>query len=141
MKLEVAIRLGVNIQPNNQLALIADQKTRMSSLGEIDIVINIDNILMRLRALVMRDLESECFGGTTFHVDNKLTADIGRGVMSVHGKFVVTQSNPQPSMPSFLPPVEKFTSPEIPMIMRISTSTTSCYNNRRKPFAPRIMDI
>ena len=42
MKLEVAIRLGVNIQPNNQLALLADQKTRMSSLGEIDIVINID---------------------------------------------------------------------------------------------------
>ena len=89
MKLEVAIRLGVNIQPNNQLALLADQKTRMSSLGEIDIVINIDNILMRLRALVMRNLQAECFGGTTFHVDNKLTADIGRGVMSVHGKFVV----------------------------------------------------
>ena len=107
MKLEVAIRLGVNIQPNNQLALLADQKTRMSSLGEIDIVIHINDILMRLRALVMRDLQAECFGGTTFHVDNKLTADIGRGVMSVHGKFVVSQSNPQHSMPSFPPPVEK----------------------------------
>ena len=94
VKLEVANRLNLDIHPNNQLALLADQKTRMASLGEIDITVNVQNIQMRLRALVMRDLQAECFGGTTFHVDNNVKADIKEGVMSVHGKFIINQSNP-----------------------------------------------
>ena len=57
-KLEVALRLQLQIQPNNQLALLADQKTRMASVGEIDIVVCVDNIQLRLRALVMQESSS-----------------------------------------------------------------------------------
>ena len=71
VKLDVALRMQLQIQPNNQLALLADQKTRMASVGEIDIVVCVDNIQLRLPALVMQDLQAECFGGTTFHVDNR----------------------------------------------------------------------
>ena len=33
--------LGVTVFPNNQLALLADQQTRMSSRGEVDFVANL----------------------------------------------------------------------------------------------------
>ena len=106
MKLDVANRLNLQIHPNNQLALLADQKTRMASLGEIDIVVCFVNIQLRLRALVMKDLQSECFGGTTFHVDNQIEANIKDGVMLLHGKFTVQQSNPQVDIQPFPPPTE-----------------------------------
>ena len=41
-----AISLGVSILPNNQLALLADQKTRMASLGEVDFIVTVSNIQM-----------------------------------------------------------------------------------------------
>lgn len=34
IRLDEAIRLGLNFLPNDQLALLADEKTRMASLGE-----------------------------------------------------------------------------------------------------------
>ena len=70
LKHDVALNLGVQIFPNNQLALLADQRTRMASLGEVDFIVLIGDIQMRLRALVMKNLQADCFGGTTFHADN-----------------------------------------------------------------------
>ena len=93
------IELGVNVFPNNQLALLADQQTRMSSKGEVDFVANLGNIKLRIRALVMDQLQAECFGGTTFHVDNDVEARIQSGTISLHGRFVVSQSNPIQQMP------------------------------------------
>ena len=110
IKLEIATRLKLTIHPNNQLALLADQKTRMASLGEIDIVVHVNCIQLRLRALVMQDLQADCFGGTTFHVDNQIEAKIKEGVIKLHGKFIVKQSNPQIEMPVFPPPAETSTS-------------------------------
>ena len=111
IKLDVATRLNLEIKPNNQLALLADQQTRMASLGEIDIVVCTDNIQMRLRALVMQQLQAECFGGTTFHVDNKIETNIKDGLMLIHGKFVLQQSNLQQYMPNFPPPAEEIPQP------------------------------
>ena len=36
---DMALNLGVQIFPNNQLALLADQRTRMASLGEVDFIV------------------------------------------------------------------------------------------------------
>ena len=102
-----AISLGVSILPNNQLALLADQKTRMASLGEVDFIVTVSNIQMRLRALVMRNLQAHCFGGTTFHVDNGIEAKIKEGTVTIHGKYTVYQANPFNNMPVFPPPSEK----------------------------------
>ena len=48
---------------------------------------------MRVRALVMKNLQCECFGGTTFHVDNDIETRIKAGTVGIHGKFTVSQSN------------------------------------------------
>ena len=106
VKLDVATRLKLDIKPNSQLALLADQKTRMASLGEVNVVVCLENIQLRLSALVMRHLQAECFGGTTFHVDNSIETNIKQGTLSIHGKFIVKQSNFQDRMPNFPPPTE-----------------------------------
>ena len=84
------------MSPNNQLALLADKKTRMASLGEIDCLVSLNNIQLRLRALVMENLQADCFGGTTFHADNGIEAKIKEGSVIIHGKFAVNQYNSLP---------------------------------------------
>ena len=76
IKLSKAVSLGLTILPNHQLALLADEKTRMASIGEVDFQVFLNSICMRVRALVMKNLQVECFGGTTFHVDNDIQARI-----------------------------------------------------------------
>ena len=95
--------LGAPIMENNQLALLADQKTRMASMGEIDIETSIGFVIVRLRALVMKDLQSICFGGTTFHTDNSIEANISTGEIKIHEQFTVQQSNPIQHIQMFPP--------------------------------------
>ena len=104
-----AIQLGLTIHPNDQLALLADQQTRMASQGEVDFIVCLGNILLRVRALVMKNLQAECFGGTTFHADNNVEARIRSGTVSIHGRFTVSQSNPMLDMPVFSPHQESQT--------------------------------
>ena len=42
----------------------------------------------------MKNLQVDCFGGTTFHVDNDIEARIKTGTISIQGKYIVHQSNP-----------------------------------------------
>ena len=107
LRLNKAIDLNLEILPNDQLALLADRKTRIASIGEVDFIVTISDIQMRLRALVMKDLQADCFGGTTFHVDNGVEAKIKEGTIIIHGKYTVYQSNPYVRMPLFPPPSEK----------------------------------
>ena len=94
IKLSKAKELGLVISPNNQLALLADKKTRMASIGEVNFSVLLNNIPLQVRALVMRNLQVDCFGGTTFHVDNDIEARIKTGTISIQGKYTVSQSNP-----------------------------------------------
>ena len=95
IRLETARRLSLDIKPNGQLALLADEKTRLQSLGEINVLVYLGHIVLRVRALVVKHLQVECYAGTTFHVDNSVEPDISTGVISFHkGKFKVKQHNP-----------------------------------------------
>ena len=107
MKLSLALALGLNIAPNNQLALLADQKTRMASLGEVDFNVSLGSIQMRVRALIMKNLQAQCFGGTTFHADNDIETRIKAGTVKIHGRFLVEQSNPHEVKETFPPPAEQ----------------------------------
>ena len=98
--------MNLRILPNDQLALLADQRTRMASKGEVDFVVSLGSILLRVRALVMDNLQAECFGGTTFHADNDIEARIKSGTISIHGKFTVSQANPMVDMQVFSPTQE-----------------------------------
>ena len=62
---------------------------------------------MRCRALVMKNLQADCFGGTTFHADNDITARIKTGDILIHNKFVVQQSNQVSQLPIFPPPSQQ----------------------------------
>ena len=63
IKHDVALSLSLNIAPNNQLALLADHKTRIASLGEVDFNVTLGTVVMRVRALVMKNLQAQCFWG------------------------------------------------------------------------------
>ena len=95
IKIELAKSLNFKIKPNGQLAQLADEKTRMQSLGEIDEIVTTNGIiLLRLRALVVENLQVGCYGGTTFHVDNGIEANITTGKISLHhGNFEINQYN------------------------------------------------
>ena len=81
IRLSLVKQLGCTILPNNQLAVLADKKTRMASMGEVHETVAVDDsiipglkqpVILTLRALVMENLQVACFGGTTFHSDNKV---------------------------------------------------------------------
>ena len=91
IRLDQVNSLSLPVGPNDQLALLADQKTRMASLGEVDFVVTLGHLQLRVRALVMKNLQAPCFGGTTFHADNDIQARIKSGKVLVHGQFLVNQ--------------------------------------------------
>ena len=103
LKLEKAHELDLSILPNNQLALLAD---KIASVGEVDFLVTVCDIKPRIRALVMRDLQADCFGCTTFHVDNNITTNIKEGTITLHGKFTLNLTNFDPNLPLFPPPME-----------------------------------
>ena len=107
----VVQRLNLVIGPNGQLAILADEETRMSSLGEVDFEVSFHGFQLRVRALVMEKLQADCFGGTNFHKDNKITSDIDNGLVKIHGQFTIKQSNPVMTIQSF-PPSRIETTPQ-----------------------------
>ena len=100
IKLSYAKQHNIPIEPNNQLALLADDKTRMASLGEINIELIRGPIKAKLRALVMDNLQADCFGGTTFHYDNDIQARIKSRQIKLHNKYVLQQTNEQLPLPN-----------------------------------------
>jgi hypothetical protein len=96
-------RLNIPILPNNQLALLADDKTKMASLGEIDITLNRGQISCRFRALVMKTLQADAFGGTTFHEDNDIQGRIKTRQIKIHNKFLLLQTNDTLPLPQTSP--------------------------------------
>ena len=82
---DLVIKLQLPVQPNDQLATLADQKTFISAIGEIEAHLVFQGVPITLRALVVKDLQAPCFGGTNFHVDNKIQTDIANGTIKVRG--------------------------------------------------------
>ena len=130
IRLSKVLELGVPIGKNGQLAILADKKTRMASLGEIDTELVIDNIVVRLRALVMENLQATCYGGTTFHTDNSIEADINTGDISIHGKYVIKQSNP-------VRPILKYP-PSTLVLVEPLGATTNLSKNSVRPRDPTL---
>ena len=58
----------------------------------------------------MKNLQAQCFGGTTFHADNDIETRIKTGTVSIHGHFIVEQSNPYHAKEIFPPPFEQISS-------------------------------
>lgn len=100
IRLSTAMALQCPISPNDQLALLADEKTRLAALGEINITLNRAHFSVNLRALVVKNLQADCFGGTNFHKDNDIETRITTGQIKIHHKFTVMQTNPVLPLPA-----------------------------------------
>ena len=109
--------LGVQIRPNGQLATLADPRYQVRSAGEVDFIVTettTGKALLRVRALVMEKLAVDCYGGTTFHLDNHLVPDITASLVSAHGGMFVFNVPPHGQHPS---PPPSFSAASDPFIL------------------------
>ena len=92
---DLARVLGLKIQPNGQMASLADSRHSIKSLGEVNCIVtekSTGKALLRIRALIMRNLAVPCYGGQTFQLDNSACADISTSTISLHGgRFLINQ--------------------------------------------------
>ena len=106
-------KLQIPVKPNGQLAILADQKSRMKSLGEINIIVtemSTQNVVLRLRALVVQELGVACYGGQTYHLDNGIVGDVSLGTISLHHRrFIIKQNHPNIHPVAYPPPYFSFT--------------------------------
>ena len=80
--------LGLTLHPNSQLALLANSRFRVRSMGEVDFLVveqTTGEALLRVRALVMDHLAVDCYAGQTFHLDNAVSGDVSGGRIILHG--------------------------------------------------------
>ena len=105
IRLDIVNQLGLPVSPNNQFATLADQHTQISAVGEIDVTVMFHDIPLRLRALVVTNLQAPCFGGTTFHVDNKICTDLADQTISVNQKKFKQSNTSIQYMPTIKPAI------------------------------------
>ena len=98
IRLSVCQKMGLNIRPNGQLAVLAEGETKLPALGEVNFVVNHNSVPLRMRALVLEKLHVDLFAGTTFHVDNSIVANLSKGTIMLHWgtphEIEVIQSSP-----------------------------------------------
>ena len=94
------LNLGFQIFPNSQLSTLGDGRTRLPSVGEIDMTFFRNKWKIRFRALVTKELQSPFIGGTVFLVDNFMEQDLNRKLIHIHNrKVTVQETNPITLMP------------------------------------------
>ena len=124
--LTLALSLKLRILPNGELARLADKRITIQSKGEVDFcVVEISTgAALRVRALVMENLAVDCYGGTTFQLDNDVVPHIKTSTVYMHDfKYSVClpprepyRAYPPPSMQSSTPSVQ--TAPSAPKTIK-----------------------
>ena len=94
-------KLGLQILTNFQTSTLGDKKTQLKSLGEVDAIFSRDSWTVRLRAIVVKDLAADIFGGTVFQHENDIVLRQKTREITVHGKHRVFSTDlslplPQP---------------------------------------------
>ena len=86
-------KFKLKISPNGQLVKLGDGCTLLASLGEIDVQFNRDKWNVRFRAIVVKTLNTEIYGGMTFMVDNDISVRPKTGEIKIHNKYIIFQTN------------------------------------------------
>ena len=113
--------------------MLADKRHQIASLGEIDITVTeneTNNVLLRLRALVVENLNVQVYGGQTFHLDNGVVDNVTDSSISLHnGKFQIYQENKygqlRPHPPKYLSLAEQNLSPCPPKFLTMTDQDDS----------------
>ena len=102
VKADFAKEMGWKILPNSQLAKIADDKTILKSIGEINENFKRNNWQVNFRALVLSHLHTDVIGGNNFLKDNKVEQSIINKTITIHGKSTVPETNRSVKLPTQL---------------------------------------
>ncbi len=91
---------GFQIKPNSQLSKLADGKTKMAAIGEIDEILYRNNWCVRYHAIVTENLHCPFVVGNNFIKENSIIQDFNAKTISVHKKYVVSETSKSLIMPT-----------------------------------------
>ena len=92
-KLETVQSYGFKIRPNGQLSNLADGKTKMAAIGEVDEIFYRNDWQVRYHAIVVKDLHCDFIAGTNFIKNNKVIQDFDSKTITVHKKYTVSETS------------------------------------------------
>ena len=91
-KLEIVLKHGFKIKHNSQLSNLADGKTKMAAVGEIDETFHRNNWTVRFHAIVTKDLHCNFVAGNNFFMENQVVQNISNATINLHKKFNVPET-------------------------------------------------
>ena len=99
-KLSTVLSHGFKIYPNSQLSNLADGKTKMSAVGEINETFFRNNWEVKFHAIVTENLHTDFVAGNNFIKSNEIIQDIAAKTITVHKKYNVPETNKLLIMPT-----------------------------------------
>ena len=99
-KLDFVKKMKWKILPNSQLAKLADDKTILKSVGEVNETFSRNNWRVNYRALVITELHTDAIGGNNFFKDNNIEQSIVNKTITVHNKYIVPETNRNVRLPT-----------------------------------------
>ena len=92
-KLSTVLSHGFKIFPNSQLSNLADGKTKMLAVGEINETFFRNNWEVKFHAIVTENLHTDFVAGNNFIKSNEIIQDIAAKTITVHKKYNVPETN------------------------------------------------
>ena len=99
-KLSTVQAHGFKIRPNSQLSNLADGKTKLMSLGEINETFSRNSWSVNFHAIVCKDLHCDFVAGNNFMKTNSIIQDLNAKTISVHKKFVISETSKSLILPT-----------------------------------------
>lgn len=99
-KLSAVISHGFKIKPNSQLSALADGKTKMPAIGEIDETFFRNSWSVRFHAIVCKDLHCNFVAGNNFIKENAVIQDFNAKTITVHKKYTVSETSKSLILPT-----------------------------------------
>ena len=127
-----AFMFAFKILPNGQLSTLGDGVTKIGSIGEIDVCFFRNNMKLRFRAVVCKDLQSAFIGGTVFMKDNRIEQNLSKGIIHLNDRKVTV---PQTDFLSILP-IQPITTPPNSSLSAASAQTEDLLPSSQKNESP-----
>ena len=99
-KYSTVIAHGFKISPNSQLSKLADGKTEMASIGEINETFFRNSWSVKFNAIVTKNLHCDFVAGTNFMMQNSIIQDFNSKSIIVHKKFNVPETSKSLILPT-----------------------------------------
>ena len=100
VKLSAVKSHGFKIRPNSQLSNLADGKTKMKAIGEIDEIFYRNSWQVRFHAIVTQNLHCNFVAGNNFIKENSIIQDLNAKTISVHKKYTVAETSKSLILPT-----------------------------------------